>query len=117
VRNPLRLFSRKVSFVREQDGPPERDLKVALDHLFGVRGSVERAYLAVVKYGSSESAFVAVCLKGKESPGLVTEIGETFAALFTADQHLDIVFVTDAQERELARVCEPFYGGSTGNGR
>jgi hypothetical protein len=40
---------------------------------------------------------------------LVRDIGEVFAAIFGAHEHLDILFLDDAQEASLSAVCQPFF--------
>ena len=49
----------KVEFVGEQDGPPERELKLRLVMLFENEPSVRRAYLARVRYENASTTDVA----------------------------------------------------------
>ena len=97
-----------VQFVGEQDGIPERDLKRALVAVLN-RHPVSRAYLARVVFGADNSTGVALCLNGQEDAQLLAEIEESFARLFAEEQHLDIIFISEKQDAELSRVCNPFH--------
>jgi len=39
----------------------------------------------------------------------VKGIGEEFGRLFGASQNLDVLFLTEAQERDVAALAAPFY--------
>jgi hypothetical protein len=88
---------------------------VQFSDLFALRPSVDRAYLAVIANQSSMS--VALCIRKLDGPSrdLVEEVGHIFAAMFGRHQHLDIVFVTETQEADLAAVCKPFFTRVSGN--
>jgi hypothetical protein len=98
-----------IRFLREQDGPPEQAFKAGLvaDVLNG--GPITRAYLACVEFRDRNTHEVALCLRGAEDPALVHRISSKFAETFGRDVHLDICFVSEAQEEELQRVCKPFF--------
>lgn len=99
-----------IRFLGEQDGSPERELKGALVKFFAKDGCVEAAYLARVAYENTSQS-VALCIRSRfgEDPALAGEVGRIFSGLFGAHEHLDIVFVSEPQERELQRVCCPFF--------
>lgn len=99
----------EMRFLCEQDGSPEQAFKAGLvaDVLTGDK--VARAYLARVEYRDRESPEVALCLRGAEDPTLMRRIASKFAETFGRDVHLDICFVSEAQEEELQRVCRPFF--------
>ncbi|HXE86012.1 MAG TPA: enhanced serine sensitivity protein SseB C-terminal domain-containing protein [Hyphomicrobiaceae bacterium] len=98
----------RIEFLGEQDGPSERKLKSHLTALFQHQGGIHRAYLARVFHAASNS--VCLCLYADApDPGTVGKIGQIFAAMFGAPQHLDILFLDDDQETELARFCKPFW--------
>ncbi len=103
--------------MREQDGKPERVLKSQLGKLFKQNSDIQRAYL--VQISSGDVSGVALCLKSKRGPdqNLVREIGALFAGIFVRREHLDILFLTEAQESALTTVCAPFYyyGDSASN--
>ena len=100
-----------IRFVSEQDGPPEKELKAALADAFRRWPTVERAYLCRVTYDNPYAHEVALCLRTLSKPNrqLVNDASAVFASLFGKDQHLDILFLTDAQETEVALVCPLFY--------
>lgn len=100
-----------LTFVGEQDGPPERMLKEKLSELFGGRKSVLKAYLARVHYEDPKSISVCLCLGvtgGPDEP-LVEAIHSLFAQHFNRAVYLDIVFLKPKQEDQLAVVCKSFY--------
>jgi len=101
----------EVRFFGEQDGPPERHLKELLRDLFHDRPSAERAYLAVVSFEEAAPQEVALCLRTKfgADPKLVREIDEVFGPIFAARVPLDIMFLTEEQEKDLAKVCRRFF--------
>jgi hypothetical protein len=107
-RPPEVRTQRKIRFLCEQDGDPERELKALLAPKLAP-SDVKRAYLARVEYDDPSAYEVALCVRGVEDPSLVRTVASQFAAVFGADKHLDIIFLTDAQEEELARVCGSFY--------
>jgi hypothetical protein len=70
---------------------------------------VARATLARVRVEGELG--VALCVRSINGadPALVRDIGEIFAAIFGSHEHLDIVFLNDAQEESLSVVCQPFF--------
>jgi hypothetical protein len=99
-----------VNFLGEQDGSPERRLKTSLRRRFTEMRTVERAYLARVRYGTGRSdVALALVTRGNEKDSVVKSVHEEFHALFNASQHLDIMFLTAVQESEICLVCPPFF--------
>ena len=100
-----------LTFVGEQDGPPERMLKGKLSGLFEGRTNVLRAYLARAHYGDPQAASVLLCLgvTSGADERLVEAIHSLFALHFNRAVHLDILFLNLKQEEQLAMVCKPFY--------
>lgn len=100
----------QLRFLGQQDGPPERELKCRLVQFFLSEETVNTAYLARVAY-TAESVSVALCLRARFGPdrGLAQEVGRIFASMFGSHEHLDIIFLSDMQEAELAIVCKPFF--------
>ncbi len=101
----------RVTFLAEQNGAPERELKRRLIEILEPDATVRRAYLARVAYPETGEAGVALCLpSGVAAPkALVRDISAVFSELFGIDQHLDVVFVTEDDEKRLAEVCRPFF--------
>lgn len=104
----------EVVFIRDQNGEAERNLKAALVPLLGKAG-VDTAYLAIVLYGSSSEWHVALCVSGavNSRAELAEGIGKIFASQFRSDVHLDIIFLSDAQQIEIQKVCKAFFTSET----
>jgi len=109
-KNPEEFRVPQLRFLGEQDGPPERELKFRLAQFFQSDQSVTTAYLARVTYGG-ESFAVALCLRVRFAfeGALIEELGKIFASIFGSHEHLDIIFLSETQEVELAIVCKPFF--------
>src|SRR5262245_18847652 len=103
-KHPEEFQVPQLRFLGEQDGPPERELKCRLAQFFQNDRSVTTAYLARVAYGADSFA-VALCLRAQLAPdrGLAEKVGTIFASLFGGHEHLDIMFLSEMQEAELAR--------------
>ena len=108
-QKPEVRWTQDLRFLSEQDGPIERDLKAALAEELAAFPGVERAYLARVDYGNADAYEVALCIRGPEDRAVVERASRRFAPFFGPDVHMDIVFLTEGRERELAAVCRPFY--------
>lgn len=115
-RQPLELHRSEVRFIAEQDGPIEKDFKRRLIGVFRNNKTVKGAYLAAVDYGDLTTYSTALCLRSLSSPDklLVERIGHIFASLFSSKEHLDILFLSDEQEKSLLRVCRAFYESEIG---
>lgn len=109
--HPEKIPVPQLSFIGEQDGVPERELKERLADFFRRDQSVKAAYLARVAYGDPSRVSVALCLRTQFGPdhGLAEKVGKIFASMFGSHEHLDIVFPTIEQETTLTKVCEPFF--------
>src|SRR5215470_6897040 len=105
-RMPRALKVPAIRFLGEQVGPSEQLLQGKLiEHL---RGNVEirAAYLSRVAYPDRPEVGVALCvsLRSGSKEALVKQVGATFASIFYEREHLDIIFLNDFQEEELARL-------------
>ncbi|MDE1174500.1 MAG: enhanced serine sensitivity protein SseB C-terminal domain-containing protein [Parvibaculaceae bacterium] len=111
MRAPEKTVVKKLLFLGEQDGRPERMLKEKLSKLFNFGGEIESAYLAQVDFGNGIDASVALCLRvqGNVQEKIISYVGAAFSNIFKTDQHLDIIFLNDDQELQLKRVCRPFF--------
>jgi len=102
---------RGIRFLHQQDGVSEQEFMSAVAIVLG--GAVQRAYLARIKYCDTGTNAVALCLCTTGSQeSLVKVIGAVFSQMFGSNQHLDIVFLSKDQERDLMRVCRPFFEGA-----
>ena len=110
-QHPQKIHVPELHFLGEQDGVPERELKGCLTDLLRRDQRVQRAYLARVGYGEQSPAAVALCLRSQSGPdrGLAEIVAETFASMFGAHEHLDIIFVDEEQEAKVSKVCSPFF--------
>ena len=107
----------KIRFFGEQDGAPESELKNRLVGFFQRDQSVVKAYLAQVAYSEQSPMAVALCLRSQfgSDRGVAEKIGKLFASMFSGHEHLDIIFLDEQQESELAKVCSPFFDDPTLN--
>jgi hypothetical protein len=108
-RSPDPRTERLVEFVGEQDGPVEQQLKATLAAELATRPHVHRAYLAQVRYAPDGPHDVALCIRGAKDQAVVEAAGACFARIFASNVHLDIMFLTDAQEQDVQRVCKSFF--------
>jgi hypothetical protein len=110
-RRSQELQRSQVRFIAEQDGPIEQALKRTLIEVFHNNKTVTGAYLAAIDYGELTTYSVALCLRALSSPdrALMERIGSVFASLFSSEEHLDILFLSDEQEKNLLMVCRAFY--------
>ena len=100
----------ELRFLCEQDGSPERELKSCLIQLFQDEGKIRKAYLARVAFDDSGTSAVVLCLcADSPSPTVVAKVDQIFGSMFGRGEHLDILFLSDEQEVELAKCCKPFH--------
>jgi hypothetical protein len=113
-KQPEKVVVPNLRFLGGQDGFPERELKAKLKEFFERDQSVKAAYLAQVAYGDRSPINIVLCLQTQFGPdhGMAEKIGRIFSSLFGADEHMDIVFLTNSQEAELVKVCHPFFVAS-----
>lgn len=113
-RRAVSRRAERVEFLGEQSGPVEDTFKRALFLEFATRPDIRRAYLARVGFQAASEPAVALCILSKrpDDQGIVIRVGDIFRRLFSKDAALDIVFLTEEQDADLARVCRPFYSGA-----
>jgi hypothetical protein len=101
----------KVEFVGEQSGSAEDTLKRELILEFATRPVIRGAYLARVSFASQPEPAVALCILSDQPDdrSLVGRVSDIFRRQFGKDASLDVVFLTNEQVAEVARVCAPFY--------
>jgi hypothetical protein len=119
-----------LTFLAEQSGPAEDQFKTALSARFSADPRVARAYLVRVAYpktgpqrsneenrgpqGSADPVEVLLCLSAPEDVAIVEAVGQEFQKIFDASQHMDTLFLSDAQEQEVSQVARPFYRAAEG---
>jgi hypothetical protein len=109
-----RQLESEPSFLSPQTGQPETELQVRLRELFQDWPSIRRAYLVKAELNGHDTVLLCLKVTGMPDASLVDDVGKVFVGLFNRSQHLDIMFIRDDQERELAAVCAPFYDYVTG---
>ena len=110
-RPPQQIVVQGVSFVGEQDGPPERALKDRLTVLLRKLQLVRTAYLALVRYDNAGPLQVALCVRGQPGQNrmFAERVNQVFASMFGSHEHLDTLWLTPEQEASLRQVCQAFY--------
>ena len=100
-----------LQFVAEQDGPVEQDLKARWMAILSLHPEVQRAYLALGTYDTSQSYQPLLCIRSSRGndPRLVDQLAAPFKELFSQDCALDIMFISGERETELRQVCHAFY--------
>ena len=98
-----------IRFVGEQDGLPERLLKDRLAELFRQHKGINTAYLARADLGNGLISVVLGLRAGRPDKQVVEKVRSIFASIFAGREHLDILFLSDAQEAQLMQVCSPFF--------
>jgi SseB protein C-terminal domain len=102
----------EIQFLGEQDGQPERDLKVLLIDSLKREKQVQRAYLARISSGGHKQITVALCVwanADSDHSAIVKVVSDAFASVFHTSQFLDIMFLSDVQEAELRNCCSAFF--------
>jgi hypothetical protein len=101
----------RFSFVGEQDGPPERELKEQCRPVLARYPDALRAYLCRVRYEGEPNDHVALCIAGRQNRRLTKKIAKTLNRLSKGRASMDIMFVPPnaAREREAQAVCAAFY--------
>src|SRR5882724_9713096 len=108
-RTPDEICAQQIAFLGEQDGAVERQLKEELMQVFQRDKTVNKAYLARAAVDGNPTVVLGVRAEGVDESRLATQVGAVFASIFNARQHLDIVFLSDAQNAEASRVCRAFF--------
>jgi hypothetical protein len=100
-----------IRFVGEQDGPSEHDFKRDISILLGTRKDVRSAYLAIADYSDGLPLKVVLCLRLEkgEDKKLLRQVNKIFAKMFSHTESLDVLFLDEAEESCLKRICLPFY--------
>jgi hypothetical protein len=108
-RGPVAKPAGAIRFLREQDGVPERALKLRLSALFRRDARIARAYLVRTDPKQGTGPVVLGLQASSADEQLLLEIGTVFASVFGDDEHLDILFLSSEQEVRCAFVCPAFF--------
>jgi type III secretion system (T3SS) SseB-like protein len=105
------LRPRQIIFLSEQDGAVEQNLKTHLRAQFQCGLEIRKAYLARVRYESSNDQKVALCLVDDDvdRPAIVERIGTIFRGIFKTTESMDIVFLSAEQQKQIGSIAKAFY--------
>lgn len=122
---PCNLFQDKrtvLEIIAAQDGTVETEFKSRLCRAFEIFGTVERAYLALVKHDlpptPAPNGAVALCLAfrpGVASGRTVAHCLAVFKEMFSAQNFLDVIPLDESMEATLRTACVPFYQSEIAN--
>lgn len=101
-------------FLGEADGPAEEKVKNFYRHLHtqAPRKIVRRAYLARISYGDPSMQTVVLCERQTESIEEILMLGPSrhmFGEIRRKGDFYDRMLICEEQERELQKVCRPFF--------
>jgi hypothetical protein len=102
-----------MAFVSEQDGIVERELKAKLVKLFTGNRHLESAFLIRVQYGASKDLKVVLCLDARYQVSVAKSAASEFKQMFSAEESLDIIFLTRKQLQQVSQIATPFYTRSS----
>ncbi len=107
---PQKSVVTDIEFLGEQDGNSEQEIKAEWRHILDSYRLVSRAYLAIVRYGTEEDRYVALCLSSvaNEDSALIESLHRPFSK-FRSTESLDIIFLTPEMENNLKKVCRTFF--------
>ena len=99
-------------FLAEQNGAFESTVKAKVGAMHPAHPDIQRAYLVSVLYPDSTTGVVLGLVSSKApSSTVLTDIQKVFAATAPSDLSLDILFLNDQQQKQVADVAKPFYVG------
>jgi hypothetical protein len=105
------LASNKIHFLDELEGPPVQELKHQLCDYLSCEHEIRRAFLVRIKREASATPKLALCLVGERTNAieLARTVGAIFHELLPGAQNMEIVFLNDAEIREVSLLAQPFY--------
>jgi hypothetical protein len=101
-----------VEFLGEQADPADEQTKATLRWIFEQSPQVfRRAYLARVSYGEPGVSSVVLCVRNIDSIEQTLQRGfkHMFDEVSRRGDFYDWMIIGEEQERELRKVCKPFY--------
>jgi hypothetical protein len=105
-----------ISFLCEQQGHSEDELKQKLSSYFRSELAISSAFLLQVRYGNSAEQHVALCIHGDgvDQKAVQEHTSKIFREMFKSDQSIDIVFLGPDKTQLALRAGKPFYVQKTG---
>ena len=109
--------SRKIHFLGELEGPPVQELKRQLANYFSCEHEIRKAFLVRISRDASPAPKLALCLVGERTNAI--EVAQSaitiFNELFPGAENMEIVFLNEAQIREVSLLAQPFYASDGAN--
>lgn len=108
-------------FIGQQIGVAADTLNAEFREALSGFPQVERAYFCRLRYLGEEKVGAALCIVSStlEDIGVIGTLADVIRTNLAS--HMDILFLSPAQERDLAKVCQPFFNraelGTTGETR
>ncbi len=101
----------RFTYLREQDGPVERELKADWVQLFLTHPDVVAAYLVRILHQEVTGPKVALCLRAgrRQRQSLIELCAARFRERFAPEEGLLIQFLSVAQEERVRAVAHSFY--------
>lgn len=101
----------KIEYICEQDGDVEREFKSKICKIFLNFGKQIRAYLVLAKYIPQDivSVILSIRISDGYDEALLRKCSNVFRTMFSSNQHLDIMFISETEEKLIRKFCCPFY--------
>ena len=101
----------RITYLTEQLGAVETDLKGEIVERLEKLGSPARAYLVSVLHAESGDSSVTLCIYIEERwrKFVVHQVTDIFEAMFSKAEYLDIVFLDAEEEKKVQAICKPFF--------
>jgi hypothetical protein len=106
------IAPRRIEFLREQTDPADEQKQARLRWIFEQAPQVfQCAYLARVSYGEPGVSSVVLCIRNIDRIERTLHKGfkHMFGEINRRGDFYDCMMIDEEQERELRKVCKPFY--------
>jgi len=100
-----------IQFLCEQDGVAERELKARWREILAADGNITAAYLVRVSGDQRAEQTVVLAIRSRSGPdgALIGALGDQFRGCLSKDTFVDILFMSEPQERSVRAIANPFY--------
>lgn len=99
----------KVTFVGEQQGPAESELKDLLGQRIAGFEEVSKAYLVQVTYGSDPTVHVALAIEGQIKQEHAESIAQFFRKWAALGTNMDLIVLCEEQIPPVRQIAQPFF--------
>jgi len=110
-KKPRQRDLQLVTFLAEPEGDADSRFKTEFCQLFEGHEPVRKAYLTLARYAETavpRQTLCLSCIRDADENEIVRQICALFRKKFKKSPSLDILFLTDFQEVQVHKVCEPF---------